>query len=130
MRKFALTLLCGTLTVSLLWAAESAQAIPAFKKEFDAKYVKKDGDDTQKAFAAKVEKVKCNVCHKGMKKKDRNAYGEALAELLDKKDDEKNLEKIREALEKVAAMHSVKGDDASPTFGDLISKGDLPGGEE
>ena len=48
--------------------------------------------------------------------------------LLDRKKDAKNPEKIIEALEKVAAMHSVEGDDTSPTYGELIKAGKLPGG--
>jgi hypothetical protein len=40
----------------------------------------------------------------------------------------KNPEKIVESLKKVEAMHSVAGDDKSPTFGDLIKEGKLPGG--
>lgn len=129
MHKFVVWLGCGAVFGGLALAGSDAQAIPSFKKEFDAKYVHKEGNDAEKAFAAKVEKVKCNVCHKGQKKKDRNAYGDALADLLDKKEDEKNLEKIRESLDKVAAMKSKKDDPNSPTFGELIEKGELPGGE-
>ena len=61
----------------------------------------------------------------GEGKEDRNAYGHALAELLDKKEDAKNMEKIRKALETVAGMKSADGE---PTFGELIKMGKLPGG--
>ena len=103
-----------------------AFAIKQFQDEFKALYVKPDSSDpAEKALATAVEAAKCNVCHKGKEKKERNAYGHALAELLDKKEDAKNMEKIRKALEAVAAMPSADG---GPTFGDLIKEGKLPGG--
>lgn len=98
-----------------------AFAIKQFADEFKAVYVK-DGTP----LAAEVEQAKCNVCHVGKNKKDRNAYGEALAELLDKKEDKDNKDKIRQALETVAAKPSAGA--GSPTFGDLIKEGKLPGG--
>ncbi len=100
----------------------AAFAIPPFGKEFDALYVKPGS-----ALEAKVKEAKCNVCHVGPKKQDRNAYGMALSELLDKKDDAKNPEKIKAALETVAKMKSGGAD--SPTFGELIESGKLPAGE-
>ncbi len=121
---------CGWVAAGLLLAvAAPAQARPPYKKEFDAKYAKADGTEIEKALAAKAEKAKCNICHKGKSKKDRNAYGEALSQFL-KKEDEKDLEKIRASLDKVSEMKSKKDDDKSPTFGELIKNGDLPGGEE
>jgi hypothetical protein len=107
-------------------SARPAFAIKQFQDEFKAVYVKADSSDpAEKALAAAVETAKCNVCHKGKEKKDRNAYGNALADLLDKKEDAKNMEKIRKALETVAAMPSTDG---GPTFGELIKMGKLPGG--
>ena len=105
---------------AVAWSSP-AFAIKQFADEFKALYVK-DGTP----LAAEVEKAKCNVCHVGKNKKDRNAYGEALAALLDKKEDKDNKDKIRQALEAVAAKPS--GADGSPTFGDLIKEGKLPGG--
>ena len=106
--------------------ARPALAIKQFNDEFKAVYVKPDSSDpAEKALAAAVETAKCNLCLKGKEKKDRNAYGEALAELLDKKEDAKNVDKIRKALETVAAKASPDG---GPTFGELIKAGKLPGG--
>lgn len=106
--------------------ARPAFAIKQFHDEFKAVYVKPDSSDpAEKALAMAVDAAKCNVCHKGKEKKDRNAYGNALADLLDKKEDAKNMEKIRKALETVAAMKSADG---GPTFGELIKMGKLPGG--
>ncbi|NCX98897.1 MAG: hypothetical protein EBX35_10080 [Planctomycetia bacterium] len=104
-------------------AAREAFAIKQFADEFKAVYVK-DGTP----LAAAVESAKCNVCHKGKSKKDRNPYGEALAKLLDKKEDKDNKDKIRQALETVAKESSKPGDASAPTFGALIEEGKLPGG--
>jgi len=104
-------------------ASSPAFAIKQFADEFKAVYVKEGTP-----LAAEVEKAKCNVCHVGKNKKDRNAYGNALAELLDKKTDKEDKEKIRKALEQVAGMSSDPSKPDAPKFGDLIKEGKLPGG--
>ncbi|MGD9647309.1 MAG: hypothetical protein AB7U73_16470 [Pirellulales bacterium] len=108
---------------------DEAQARPPYKKEFDALYLKKDSKDpAEMALAAAIEKVKCNVCHEGKSKKMRNDYGMALSKLLTK-DDAKDVDKIKASIEKVADEHSDPNDDKSPTFGQLLKEGKLPGGE-
>lgn len=127
--KRALFVVAGCLAGVALASVSTrpARAIPAFKAEFDAKYVKKDSTDpAEKALAEAVKEVKCNVCHVGTDKKQRNAYGQALAELLDKKEDAKNKQKIQEALDKVAAMKCDPEKPDGPTFGDLLKGGKLP----
>ena len=104
-------------------SARDAFAIKQFADEFKAMYVK---PGTQ--LAAAVETAKCNVCHAGSSKKERNAYGQALAERLDKKEDAKNVEKIKKALEEVAALSSDPSKADAPTFGKLIEEGKLPAG--
>ena len=119
---FTVLLLAGISVAGTV--VRDAYAIPPFKKEFDTMYVKEGTE-----FAKKVDEVKCNVCHKGTNKKERNAYGEELAKLLDRKTDMANTEKIKEALKKVGEMHSKPDDETSPTYADLIKEGKLPGGE-
>lgn len=104
------------------WSRE-AFAIKQFADEFKAMYVK-DGTP----LAAAVEEAKCNVCHVGKSKKDRNAYGNALAERLDKDADKKDVEKIKKVLQEVAALSSDPANADAPTFGALIEQGKLPGG--
>ncbi len=118
-----------------------ALAMPPFWKEFEAKYAKPDSaDEKEKAFAALVTNAKtgkCNVCHVDkQEKKVRNAFGKQLNTILKKdnfkaerlKDEpDKCKAEIIAALEAVAAMKS--GDDKSPTFGELIAQGKLPGGD-
>ncbi len=123
-------------TVVLVSNLPVAQAIPAFYKGFQEKYLKTDStEESDKTFADLVtKKAKCNVCHEGRSKKMHNAYGLKLKDLL-KKDDfkaarvkaepEKCNEEINAALDKVAAMKS--GGDDSPTYGELIAQGKLPG---
>ena len=123
MKKAVFVLLCAA--VAFGFAPDSAKAIKPFFDEFKEKYVKPDGSAEEKALAEAVEKVKCNVCHKGKSKKMRNAYGEVLDALLDKKADAKNKEKIAEALDKVAGEKSPAG----PTFGELMKEGKLPAAE-
>ncbi len=103
--------------------AREVLAIKQFADQFKEVYVKEGTP-----LAAEVETAKCNVCHKGKSKKDRNTYGEALAKLLDKKEDKDNVEKIREALATVAKDSSDPSKPDAPTFGGLIEDGKLPGG--
>ena len=106
--------------------SQSALAIPPFYKEFESMYV-----EPGSPLAAAVARVKkCNVCHVGTDKKKRNAYGEELNKLLDRKTDSKDVEKIRGALEEVAKLHIDPNDDASPTYGDRLKEGKLPTDEE
>lgn len=125
MKRFSgLALLVGAgATLLACGPVREAYAIKQFADEFKAVYVK-DGTP----LAAAVEEAKCNVCHMGKSKKDRNAYGNALAERLDKKEDAKNVDKIRKALEEVAALSSDPAKPDAPTFGQLIADGKLPGG--
>ncbi len=119
-------LVLGAMVVVVVGAApRPAFAMKEFFGEFKAVYVKPDSADANdKALVSEVETAKCNVCHVGSSKKERNSYGNALADLLDKKEDKKNQEKIRTALETVAAMPSADG---APTFGELLKQGKLPG---
>ncbi|NBX30551.1 hypothetical protein EBR04_08970 [bacterium] len=120
--RFACVIGIG-LTIAAGSSAREAFAIKQFFDEFKTVYVKEGTP-----LAAAVETAKCNVCHVGKSKKDRNAYGNALAEKLDKKEDAKNVEKIRKVLEEVAALPSDPAKADSPTFGALLAEGKLPGG--
>jgi hypothetical protein len=101
--------------------ARPAWAIKQFQDEFKHLYAKEGSP-----LAAEVERVKCNVCHVGKDKKERNAYGKALDERLDKKADKDDKDKIRKMLEEVAALPSDPAKADSPTFGALIKEGKLP----
>lgn len=129
MKKVCLFVLFGMTTAAIVMPAQSAFGVAGFRKEFEAKYVKKEPTtDAEKNLLAAVKKVKCNVCHVGKKKKDRNAYGVALSKELTKKDG-KNKEKIQAALDKVAGLKADPNDPGSPTFGQRIEQGLLPAGD-
>lgn len=123
--------------VGVAYIAQPAYAIPFFWEVFNEKVVPADPkEEPAKKFAATATESKCNVCHiDGQSKKERNAYGVALDELLDKANfDKERLEKEKDkataevvaALEKVKAMKVNKEDEKSPTFADNISAGKLP----
>lgn len=126
MRTFALTMVCATAVLG--FSADSAFAIAPFQVEFYKLYLT---DHPDEEFVSYVKKeAKCNICHQGKKPgPHHNAYGIHLVELLDAKTDKKDKEKIKAALIEVAAMHSDPDDDKSPTYGELIADGKLPGGD-
>ena len=121
---------CGLFAcVVALAATSSAYATPVFKKAFDEQYGK---NETIKKAS---EDAKCNVCHFGNSKKNKNDYGKALSELLKKdnyKEDRVKAEpeavkkELEEAFKKVEAAKSKGGD----TFGDRLKAGKLPGSPE
>ena len=133
MRRRVMLFLAALMAAGLLAIPNgpAAKADPSFKKQFEVKYVKKDSSDPMDvAFAAKVKKARCNVCHVGKNRKMRNAYGAELSKLLDRKMDRKNKEKIQQALDTVAALKSNPDDENSPTFGELLAQGELPASDE
>jgi hypothetical protein len=124
-------MICLTLVaLVIVWLGRGVSQVSAdkaFRDQFVAAYVKADSDNPKdKAFAEAVEKAKCNICHVGKVKKNRNDYGKALGELLSRKTDTENKEKILAALKTVEAKHVNPKDDKSPTFGDRIRAGKLP----
>jgi hypothetical protein len=104
--------------------AQIANARPDYKKAADAKW-----GESKIAEILKTEK--CNFCHYGKTKKNRNNLGKALikcglteekyAEL--KSDKEKLAEFATEILTKVEGEKSSKD---GKTFGDLIKAGEDP----
>lgn len=129
MKKVCLTLVLGSCVLALL--VNSALALPAFNKEWQAKYVEGNGNA---AFVEAATAAKCNVCHdaNSKSKKDKNEYGKAVGKHLTKaeytklKTDADAVNKyIIEGLEKTNAEKSSGG----KTFGELIKEGKLPGGQ-
>lgn len=105
--------------------ASTAEAIPAFQTQFYKKYLDNHGDDDYVNLVKK--EAKCWLCHQGKDRKQHNAYGIHLTDLLTKKDI-KDVEKIQKALDKVGKMHSDPDDDKSKTYAELIAASELPGG--
>ena len=133
MKEASVWLLCGAIVIgaSLAISPREASAIPQFKKEWDAIYMDDDSTDAAVVeLTTAAKKAKCNVCHAGKSKKKRNAYGAELSKLLKKTKDNKDVYKIKEAIEQVSEMHSVAGDDSSPTWGEVFASGTLPPDKE
>lgn len=103
---------------------QPAAAHPEYQREFQNAYAKKP--DVDKEFKKLVRTAKCYICHQGKEdRKNYNVYGKAMtAHLVEA--DKKNKKKIAKALETVAA--ELSSGEGSPTFGELIAKGELPGG--
>ena len=117
---------CLLAAVALVWTTSSATARPQYKKEFDAIYVK----DKDSKIAAAAKEAKCNNCHYGKSKKNRNDYGKALSKHVNKKvfnQLKKNkaalAKKVQDALKAVLKEKSSSGE----TFGKRIQDGKLPG---
>lgn len=125
MKKFAVLTLAAAAFAGF---TAPASARPPYAGVFKATYVDNGPESLKKA----VEEVKCNVCHMGTKKTDRNEYGVALSKVFGKekfdelKGDKAALEKgFAEALKKVESEKSSGG----KTFGELLKAGQLPGGK-
>ncbi len=122
--SFCLALTAAVIVAS---AAAPAAAVPAFREQFRAKYIKPDSNNPQDiALRDAFDGAGCNLCHVGEDRTNRNAYGRALATLVSRKTDTRNKEKIQAALDKVAAMKSRPEDPRSPSFGEIIASGKLP----
>jgi formate-dependent nitrite reductase cytochrome c552 subunit len=118
MRKAVLALTCWAVFAGFAsWASARA---PYFT-EFKDKYTKDDEE-----YAKKVKAAGCAVCHDPKDlpdKKKHNVYGKELKKLLTK-DDVKDKEKIRKALDTV---YDIKAPGGTETFGDRIKAKKLPG---
>lgn len=100
--------------IAFAWAVfftgEDAQARPQYLAQFSKQF-----PDVKEANTAK-----CNTCHVGKEKKDRNDFGKALAKELGKDAKTKDAKIIESALKKTA--------DQAP-FKDRLKGGKLPVGE-
>lgn len=113
---------------ALAWLNQDASALPPFNKEWMAKY--KDGNSNAK-FVEAVDTAKCNVCHMGASKKDKNVYGKAVGKYLTKakynelkENEEAGRKYILDGLQKSEGEKGPSG----KTFGEMIKAGQLPGG--
>ena len=121
----------GCAMVSLCVFSQAALAIPPLFEHFKLKY----SDET---FSDLIESTKCNICHlDGKPKKEHNRYGIQLGELLDKdelkplleNDPDSAKEQINAAFDKVAALPYAPDQEGSPTIGQVIASGHLPGAD-
>lgn len=123
MKTLVISLAAILSTTATMPASARPPYLPAFK---DLYYEK-----GPQGFKDAVDGVKCNVCHLGEKKANRNEYGVALSKILTKADFDRlkpvpaNLVQFaKEAMQKIESEKNADG----KSFGDLINAGELPGG--
>ncbi|HEX4144611.1 MAG TPA: hypothetical protein VHY91_13985 [Pirellulales bacterium] len=138
MKKIGLLILSAVAAVTV---ADSSNVTPVhafqpFKKEFENLYIKETpATEAARSLKAAFVTKSCGVCHPDSKdKKNRNNYGKAIKKFipadLDKAGLEalkKNAPQIKELLEKAAKEPSDPKNPNSPTFGQRIEEGKLPG---
>lgn len=124
MRKVCLALLVAALAGGV---ARPAFAVLQFFQVFDKTYLAEHPNE-EFVKEARSPKMRCLICHQGKIRRNHNPYGIHLVELLDRRKDAKNVEKIKEALAKVGEMHSDPEDETSPTYAEMIEAGTFPGG--
>jgi len=113
MRKLVLGI--GTLSLVIACAVQSTEARPKYYAEFKKMYKDVEG----------LNDVKCNVCHKGKSKKDKNDYGIAYGTTLNAKN-AKDADQIKKALQDSESKPSkIDG----KTYGELLKANKLPSNE-
>jgi hypothetical protein len=108
--------------------AHPAVAVLQFYKVFQTEYLDNHPDQEFATFVKKPAN-RCFVCHQGKNRKHHNAFGEHLEELLDRKKDIKDKEKIAAALKQVVALPFDPNDEKSETYADRIAASKFPAGE-
>ena len=126
MKRVSICVVIGLVAATL--SLRSASALPPFNKEWVGKYVTGNPNET---FVESAGTAKCNVCHKGVSKKDHNEYGQALKKYVTK--DGYNAIKANAAAATkyiIDGLNETEGakNAAGKTFGERIKAGELPGG--
>lgn len=114
--------------VAMIGSAAPTGATVQFQKVLTDEYL---AAHTNRQFVDYVRReAKCNTCHQGCKdRKNHNAYGDALARLLDAKADRDDRAKVLAALREVESLPADRRQPAGPTFGDRLAAGQLPAGD-
>ena len=114
--------------ISVLGTARPATAVVQFYNVFAKEHLDTHSD---KEFAAEVKKaaVRCLVCHQGKNRKNHNPFGDHLVEMLDRKKDLRDVEKISASIKKALEMHVDPKDEKSETYMDRLKASKWPGGE-
>src|SRR3954468_18127803 len=122
--RFCLLLIAAS--VIALVACPATQATPIIAAQFKKDFTDKLED---KKFAEEVNKDpnKCFICHQGKKRKNRNVLGKELSKLIKK--DQKDPEKISDALKKVMDVHTDPKDEKSQTYLDRLKASKWPAGD-
>jgi hypothetical protein len=126
MRRLVVGLLGLMLVVAMALTTTTAYAVKEFKEQFEAKYAKPHGRKRPNPNLVRaVAAAQCRICHPGDDKHKLNVYGAQLGQYVNHFDKDKT-ERIQDALEKISVRRRDPFDPKSPTFGELIKKGELP----
>jgi hypothetical protein len=116
-----------SLALAFVVTAPVLLALPPIDKGWKERYMEKEPPP---AYKPQAQAEKCNVCHTGAKKADKNDYGKAVGKHIKKADVDRlkgmpdDLKKlIEDALKKAEEEKNEKGE----KFGDIMKKGKLPG---
>ncbi|MBA63871.1 MAG: hypothetical protein CMJ76_16070 [Planctomycetaceae bacterium] len=117
------------IVVALASTAEQSQAIPAFAKAFTERYV---NTSKNAEFVTAVKQAKCNLCHFGTSKRNKNDFGKTFAKHLKRTD--YNSTRFREEAATVKKEFDVglkkilaEKNPAGKTYQSRIENGELPG---
>jgi cytochrome c2 len=122
---------CSLVVAPLLLVLVCCRPAPAVV-QFYTVFAKEHLDThPDKKFAAEVKKaaVRCYVCHQGKSRKNHNPFGDYLVEMLDRKKDLRDVEKISASIKKALEMHVDPKDEKSETYADRLKASKWPGGE-
>ena len=123
MKRFAMFLAVSLIAIGLNFVTTGqVSARPEYKAKIEELTKNSKGADA-------IKEAKCNVCHYGKSKKNRNDFGQALNKHMNeetyksmKSDKEALGKKVEEVLKTVLKEKSKSG----KTFGELIDSGSLP----
>lgn len=123
MKRFATLFAVCMATVGLcMLSTGEVAARPEYKARLEEVCKNSKGIDA-------IKEAKCNTCHYGKSKKNRNDFGQAINKQINeetykslKSDKENLLKKVDEALKAALKEKSKDG----KTFGELIQSGSLP----
>ena len=125
--RYYCSLIVAAVLLTLI-CSRPAAAVVQFYKEYEKQYLDTHPD---KEYAAAVKKpaVRCLVCHQGKNRKNHNPFGDHLVEMLDRKKDLRDVEKISASIKKALEMHVDPKDEKSETYADRLKASKWPGGE-
>lgn len=119
----------------IAFGVHRASALPPINVQWHEKYAALKGEVEAKLGTEST--AKCNVCHVGKSKKDKNDYGKAVGKFVTKAGITKIKEEAGDDLDKATAatkkyilegLEKAEGEKSTSgkTFGEIIKSGKLP----
>jgi hypothetical protein len=119
----------GLALLLAIGVARPSAAVVQFYMQYKKDFLDNHKDKEYAAFVNKATN-RCFVCHQGKKsRKNHNAFGKHLVELLDRRKDIRDKEKIAAAIRKVVEMPIDPKDEKGEKYIDRIKASKWPAGE-